>query len=81
MSISSIEIISDRIEAATKSSKIAIFIETNSFETVLNAVFDNTYHTRRRIRQKDYTYVGSFCGDDNRTKCFNIMRKALINAR
>lgn len=58
MTIATTEIIIERIRAAEPLSPIAVF-RCNKIGH-LDAVFASTFETKRRIRQKDKYYVGTF---------------------
>lgn len=62
MSVSSLEIIQERIESAKKSSPIAVFKYMRQGLIEYNAVFANTYETQQRIKEKDRTLVGCYHG-------------------
>lgn len=62
MSISTIELIKERIRSATESSKIAIFKSYRGRVVDVNAVFESTITTRDRINSGCSYYVGSYFG-------------------
>lgn len=62
MSVSSLEIIQERIESAKKNSPIAVFKYMRQGLIEYNAVFANTYETQGRIKEKDRTLVGCYYG-------------------
>jgi len=62
MSVSSLEIIQERIESAKKSSPIAVFKYMCQGLIEYNAVFANTYKSQQRIKEKDRTLVGCYHG-------------------
>ena len=64
MSISSIEVIKNRIKSASPLSKIAVFKVTGRRELVFDAVFDNTITTQKRILNGCDSYIGSYCSSD-----------------
>jgi hypothetical protein len=77
MSISSIEVIKGRILTATKNSKIAVFKDMKDGELALDAVFDNTIATQKRIELGCEKYVGSYYGSLNINGAIEDMRKAI----
>lgn len=62
MSIASIHIILQRIEAATPESPIAVFLTPLGD---LDAVFANTLLTQRRIQNRDLALIAVYDGDDD----------------
>jgi hypothetical protein len=62
MSISSLEVIEERIESAKHNSPIAVFKYSRLGVIVYNAVFADTYETQQRIKGKDKTLVGCYNG-------------------
>ncbi len=76
MSISSIKVIKERILTATKNSKIAVFKTMIDGELVLDAVFDSTIATKKRIEEGCEKYVGSYYGSLNINGAIEDMRKA-----
>ena len=62
MSISTIEVIKGRISTATEGSKIALFKAMKDGEVAIDAVFDNTISTQKRIKEGCEKYIGSYYG-------------------
>lgn len=62
MTVASTSVIIERVLSAKKESKIAIFKRVNFSGQFLDAVFDNTFETKQRIKNKDLNYLGSFYG-------------------
>jgi len=61
MSISTIDIIKDRILSATELSKIALFFVINDGMKAIDATFDSTIETQKRIIVAGDKYLGSYC--------------------
>jgi len=74
MTISTRETIIGRIKTAPKRSKIAIFKIEQNRRVFLDAVFDNTAITQRRIKFGDTDYLGSFYGDSGAYEANLVMR-------
>ena len=64
MPVLSLRLIQSKILASTKVSKTAIFITfiKSSGDHSFDAVFDSTVQTRRRIKNNDPDYIGSYYG-------------------
>lgn len=62
MSISTTDLIKERIHSATEQSKIAVFKSYRGRTVDLNAVFESTVSTRERISAGCVNYVGSYFG-------------------
>lgn len=60
MSISTIEIIKDRILSATETSKIALFFVKVDGIKGIDATFDSTIETQKRIIAAGEKYLGSY---------------------
>ena len=58
MSLSTLDIIIDRIKLATEESPIVVFKQP--MEKNLNAVFADTVFTKRWIKYKEFFFVGNF---------------------
>lgn len=76
MSISSVNLVKERVQQATVKSKIAVFVQSRGATRELDAVFDSTYSTRKRI-QVDDNYVGSYEASMNIGDVMSELRKAL----
>ena len=61
MSISTIDIIKDRILTATDTSKIALFSVIIDGIKKIDATFDSTIGTQKRIIAAGDKYLGSYC--------------------
>ena len=76
MSISNINLVKERVQQATVKSKIAVFVKSRGATRELDAVFDSTYNTRKRI-QIDDKYVGSYEASMNISDVMSELHKAL----
>ena len=76
MSISTIEVIKGRISSATKGSKIALFKAMKNGELAIDAVFDNTISTQKRINEGCEKYIGSYYGVADIADADIAMRRA-----
>ena len=77
MSISTTAIIKDRITTATKGSKIALFTIVRGDNMAIDAVFDNTVSTQKRIREGCEKYIGSYYGSAGAVDADADMRRAI----
>ncbi|MCP3701057.1 MAG: hypothetical protein GY920_21570 [Aliivibrio sp.] len=77
MSISTTAVIKDRITTATKGSKIALFIIVRGGNMAIDAVFDNTVLTQKRIRGGCEKYIGSYYGSAGAADADADMRRAI----
>jgi len=77
MTIATIELIKSRIAGATIDSKIAVFTEKCGDKIVLDAVFESTIATRKRIKSGCPFYVGSFYSGSNMGIAVDMMKKAI----
>lgn len=75
MSVSSLEIIQERIESAVKSSPIAVFKYMRKGFIEYNAVFANTYKTQQDIKEKDRRLVGCYSGKAGVISLLNDLKK------
>ena len=80
MSISTIEVIGERIKVATPSSKIAVFIVKDQGLTKLDCVFATGTACAERIRYESDTYVGSFDASEKK-EALKKIKKALLNSK
>lgn len=59
---STIDVLVDRVAAASKSSQIALFKSRVDGQNAIEAVFNNTVVTQARIKKAGTGFVGSFYG-------------------
>ena len=76
MSISTTEVIKGRILSATEGSKIALFKAMKGNEAAIDAVFDNTISTQKRIKAGCEKYIGSYYGEADIADADIAMRRA-----
>lgn len=60
MSISTVDIIVGRIESSTVDSPIAVFNVPGARSGHFDALFGNTFTTKKRIRSEDYLFIGMY---------------------
>lgn len=77
MSVSTTAVIKDRITTATKGSKIALFTIVRGGNIAIDAVFDNTVTTQKRIRLGCEKYIGSYYGSAGAATAADDMRRAI----
>ena len=77
MTIATIELIKERIAGATIDSKIAVFTEKCGDKIVLDAVFESTITTKKRIQSGCPFYVGSFFSGSNMGLAVEKMKNAI----
>jgi len=78
MSVSSINVIMERIACATPESPIAVFKLNNPcIGTLLDAVFGNTTMTKVRIAAKDPGFVGLFHGGMDKREVRSQLKKII----
>jgi hypothetical protein len=61
--VKQIDMLKDRIRSAKMTSKIALFKTMREGQFVIDAVFAGTYITKKRIREGDENYIGSYFGE------------------